>query len=114
MSAWDLRLSEARRHDLDQRERGAGIRFELAEQILARDLEAAHRSDGGDVGDPAALRVQHLDLADQLAGAQLHRTARPLDLHGAFDDEAERVARLAAAHDRRAVRVVALDARSED
>ena len=52
-------------------------------------------SDRGDVGDAAGARVQHLDLADQVAGPERQRAAGPLDANRPVEHEQQRVAGVA-------------------
>src|SRR5207245_867571 len=56
-----------------------------------------------DVGDPAASRAEGLDLADEVARTELQGASRPLHADRPLDDQAQRVAWVAGAHDRLAV-----------
>src|SRR5688572_3020087 len=67
-----------------------------------------------DVRDPPAARIEHLDLADELAGTDALRQARPLHPRLAFDDEQELASFLPDPHDRLAVRVLTLLPERED
>ena len=51
----------------------------------------------------AGAAGEHLDLADELAGDDLRKAPRALDADGPFEDEVERVRRLAEAYHRLAV-----------
>jgi len=64
---------------------GAGP-FESVEQVRTRDLETAHFGLRRDVGD-AGPAVEHLDLAEQLAGAEFARACPALDLDRSLDDD---------------------------
>ena len=69
---------------------------------------------GMDVRDAPAARIEHLDLPDELTGAQRQCSSRSVDLHHALDDEQELGTGLADPHDRLAVRVLTLLAECED
>src|SRR5262249_56805662 len=97
-----------------ERDRRARIGFERAEQRFAGDGDRANRADGVDVRYPPGTRVEHLDLADELARPDGRREPRPLDANRPFDDEQEVAALLADPHHGFAVRVRAFLAEGED
>ena len=108
------RLAESGREHLDQGDRGPRIGGEGGEELFARDRDAADRPLGVDVRDATAARVEHLDLADQLAHAENDRAARALDAHRALEHEQELRTRLADPHDGVAVLELACLPQRED
>ena len=108
------RLAESGREHLDQGDRARGIGGEGAEELFARDRDAADRPLRVDVRDATTAWVEHLDLADQLAHAENDRAARALDAHRTLEHEQEPAPRLADPHDGVAVLELARLAQRED
>src|SRR5215831_13345379 len=107
-SAASRRLAEARRQHRDEGDRRARLDLERRQELVARDREAAHWPVRIDVGDPAPARVEHLDLADQLARPEGEAAVGSLHADRTFEHEQQLVPGLADPHDRLAIRELAL------